>query len=208
MDALDAIKSRVSVRKFESKPIPRPVLFRILDSARWAPSAGNLQSWEFVIVEDASIRKKVADACLKQQWIAEAPTVVVVCADTERSAFTYGERGKYFYSIVDTATAIENLLIAATSEGIGSCAVAGFEDNTLRLAIGLPEAIAPIAVIPLGYAAEKPSHPQRADLSDILHFDRYGNFNPKNIPSSIRAQQAPSPSGKQKKPMGLLGVFR
>lgn len=203
MDALDAIRSRVSVRNFEPRPIPRMTLYRILDAARWAPSAGNLQSWEFLVVTEPEIKAKIASACLSQDWIATAPTLVVVCADTERSALKYGGRGKYFYSVLEVSAAVENILIAATAEDVGSCFVAGFDEPELKRALALPEAVMPIAVVPLGYTSETPHHPQRADLSNSVHFERYGNFEPKKIPADFKGPTRPA--SKQRK--SLLGIF-
>ncbi len=207
MDALEAIRSRISVRKFDPTPLSRQELYKILDAARWAPSAGNLQCWEFILVEEEERKALVAEACLNQGWIAGAPTVVVVCADTERSALRYGERGKYFYSLLETSAAVENMLVAATSQGIGSCFAAGFDEAELARILDLPAAVTPIAVVPLGYPAEdgEHEHPERADLSNSVHFEEYGNYNPKEIPDAFRAPaKKPVKKGKRK---GLLGIF-
>lgn len=176
MDALTAIKARRSIKSFRADRVPIKTIYKLIDAARWAPSAGNLQSWEFILVEDATAKKQLAMAALNQEFISSAPVVIVACADTERSAVKYGVRGKYFYSIVDASAAIENLMIAATSLGLGTCWVGSFNNNIVRDVLGLPEGIAPVAIIPLGFPADEGERSTRTSIGNILHFERFGKF--------------------------------
>lgn len=210
MDALTAIKSRRSIRAFRSESIPIKTIYKLIDAARWAPSAGNLQSWEFVLVEDLTAKKQLASAALSQEFIATAPVIIVACADTERSAVKYGSRGKYFYSIVDVSAAIENLMIAATSLGLGTCWVGSFNNNIVRDTLGLPEGIAPVAIIPVGYPAKEGAVTARTSLGNILHFERFGKFQTIKTGDSDESPASKEQKNKEKdsRGPGLLDIFR
>jgi len=175
MDVFEAIKNRRSVRRYLSDPISDADLKRILDAARWAPSAGNRQPWEFVVVKDLERKRAIAKAALNQMFIAEAPVVLVVGANIERSASRYGSRGATLYCIQDTAAAIMNLMLAAHALGYGTCWIGAFDERKVAEIIGFPEHIRPVAIIPIGRPAERPSPPPRFALEEIVHIEKYGN---------------------------------
>ncbi|MFH0962074.1 MAG: nitroreductase family protein [archaeon] len=208
MDALTAIKSRRSIRSFRSDRVPIKTIYKLIDAARWAPSAGNLQSWEFILVEDATAKKQLAAASLSQEFISTAPVVIVACADTERSAVKYGSRGKYFYSIVDVSAAIENMMIAATSLGLGTCWVGSFNNNIVRDVLGLPEGIAPVAIIPVGYPADDGVRTARTSLGNILHFEKFGKFQTIRTGDSDESPPPKATKSKDSRGPGLLDIFR
>ena len=178
MEVLRAIKERRSVRKFKRKQVNHELVITILDMARWAPSAGNLQPWEFIIVEDKSVQESLVSAALNQDYITDAPVMVVVCADTERSALRFGMRGKHLYSLAETAASVQNMLIAAHALGLGTCWVGAFHEDAVRNILGLPESVVPIGIIPIGWPDEQPKAPPRVDLSHMVHHDRYGHMEP------------------------------
>ncbi|MCL6560259.1 MAG: nitroreductase family protein [Firmicutes bacterium] len=100
--------------------------------------------------------------------MAEAPVVVVVCAEPSRSAQYYGERGRHLYCLQDTAAATQNMLLAATAYGLGSCWVGAFDENQVRDCLGIPPERRPVALIPLGYAAAQlESRPGRRSLEEV-----------------------------------------
>lgn len=168
------VRKRGMVRRFKDKPIEHEHLIKILSNAVRAPSAGHLQPWEFVIVTDNKIKQRLAEAAVKQMFIAEAPVVIVVCADTERSASRYGERGRRFYSIVDTAFASLLILLTARDLSLGACFVGAFDDNKVAEILALPKYVKPIGIIPLGYPAERPPKYKRIDINNLIHLNRYG----------------------------------
>lgn len=94
-DVIAAIIERRSVRRFTDEEVPMATVGRILDAACHAPSAGNLQPWEFYVVKNREMREKLAVAALNQEFVATAPVVIVVCALPELSARRYGDRGRY-----------------------------------------------------------------------------------------------------------------
>ena len=172
MNVLEAIKKRRSVRRFLKEDVSDEALTELLDAMRWAPSAGNLQPWEFVVVRDAEVKKSVADAS-RQDWIAEAPVVVVVCASPDRSSPRYGDRGISLYCLQDTAAATQNLHLAAVEKGLGSCWVGAFDEGGVAQAIGAPRGVRPVAVVPVGRPAETPVPRPRRSLEEIVHRDRF-----------------------------------
>ncbi|RLG76528.1 MAG: nitroreductase family protein, partial [Thermoprotei archaeon] len=103
MDVFEAIKRRRSIRAFKNIDLPEETVEKLIDAARWAPSAGNIQPWEFIVVRNPVTKQKLSEAALNQTFIEEAPVVLVVCADYKRSSAGYGNRGATLYCIQDTA---------------------------------------------------------------------------------------------------------
>jgi nitroreductase len=174
MEFSDLIKKRGMVRRFKDEPIEHEHLIRILSNATRAPSAGHLQPWEFIVVTDHDTKRRLAEAAVKQMFIAEAPIVIVTCADTDRSASRYGERGKRFYSIVDTAFASLLILLTARDLSLGACFVGAFDDGKVTEILALPKHVKPIGIIPIGYPAERPAKYERIDIDELVHLNRYG----------------------------------
>lgn len=175
MELIDAIKSRRSIRKYLDSPVEFEKVGVILEAARNAPSAGNVQDWKFIIVTEFETRKQIADACLQQYWMESAPVHIVVCAQPEKSERFYGERGKTLYSIQNSAAAIENMLLMASDQGLGSCWVSAFDADMLRTTVGIPENVIPQAVITAGYADEVPPSPQKLALENVVFIEKWGN---------------------------------
>lgn len=173
MDVFEAIINRRSVRAFKQDPIPEELLNKVLEVARWAPSAGNLQARDYIIVRDPEIKKKLYEAALSQRFIEEAPLDLVVCANEERSAWKYGERGKELYCLLDAAAAVQNLLLAVHALGLGACWIGAFNDEAVSKILNLPRGVRPIAIIPIGYPNQKPLTPPRMNLKDVVHTNRY-----------------------------------
>lgn len=171
----EIIRSRRSIRKFKRDPVPKEDIKKILTAAIWAPSAGNLQPWEFIIVTSDELKRKIAYAALNQMFIAEAPIVIVVCANIPRSSRIYGSRGATLYCIQDTAAAIQNILLAAWALGYGTCWVGAFDENKVKEILYIPENIRPVAIIPLGKPDESPISPSRRPLDQIVYLNEFGN---------------------------------
>ncbi|HID30822.1 MAG TPA: nitroreductase family protein [Desulfobacterales bacterium] len=163
------IKERRSVRRFKSDPIREEDLQRILDAARWAPSAGNMQPLELIVIKDKAVKQQLARAALNQFFIAEAPLVIVVCANVPRTTRRYGHRGARLYVIQDTAAAAQTIHLAAYSLGYSTCWVGAFDDEEVAKVIRVPDSVKPMAIIPVGKPAEKPSPPPRLPLDEIVH---------------------------------------
>jgi nitroreductase len=173
METLECIKARASVRSFKPEPVSEEAIGKILEAAVNAPSAGNVQDWEFVIVKDSKGKKALSDAAYGQGFLAQAPVVIVVCSDLKGVFSAYGERGKNLYSIQDTAAAAMCLMLAACDLGLGTCWVGAFSEGKVASLLNLPENVRPLAIIPLGYPAGGPKKPARLGLKKAVHSEKY-----------------------------------
>jgi nitroreductase len=173
MDVFETIKGRRSIRAYRDIEVPQEIVEKLIEAARWAPSAGNIQPWEFIIVRNPETKRRLAEAALGQSFIEEAPVVIVVCADEERSARGYGTRGRTLYCIQDTAAAIQNIHLAAYALGLGTCWVGAFKEDEARKILNIPGGVRPVAIIPVGYPAESPSPRSRRPLKEIIHYERF-----------------------------------
>jgi len=174
-EALEAIATRRSIRSFQDKPVSRQLLRLILEAARQAPSAGNCQARDIIVVQNAELRRQLSSAALGQEFIEEAPLVLVVCANPERSGRRYGERGRQLYCILDAAATVENILLAANALDLGACWVGAFRDELVRHILKLPKHLRPIAIIPVGHPAESAEPISRMPLEEFVHIDFYGS---------------------------------
>jgi len=173
MDALQAIRTRRSIRAYKKKKIPDEVLYTIIESARWAPSAGNLQPWRIIVVEGQEKKNILADAADEQDFISKAPVVLVICSDPSGFEKEYGDSAGKFCT-QSTATAIENILVAANSLGVGSAWIGSFAEAKIRKELQIPDSVAIEALIPLGYADERPARKSAIEMSDFTYFETYG----------------------------------
>jgi nitroreductase len=173
MNTLEAINNRRSVRRYLDRPVEFEKITTILDAARKAPTAGNLQDWRFIIVSDRGLIKQVASYSIEQYWIQTAPLLIIVCAVPEKHEMYYGLRGKRLYNIQDCAAAIQNILLASTDLGLGSCWVGAFEEDKLRALFGIPVEVRPQAFVTLGYSDEVPKDRQLVPIENIVYFNRY-----------------------------------
>lgn len=173
METLDCIHSRASVREYKSDPVPDAAISEIIEAATQAPSSGNVQDWEFVIVRTSEGRSALASAAFEQGFVAKAPVVIVVCSDTERISNAYGERGKTLYSVQNTAAAIQNLMLAAWDRGLGTCWVGAFSEDAVRDAVVLPSNARPFAIITLGYPADRQAKPRRKPVDRVMHWETF-----------------------------------
>lgn len=164
MDVFEAIEKRHSVRSFDpARDVPEEMVEELLRCGCQAPSAGNVQPWRFIVVRDAELKRELAAAALGQGFVSDAPVVIVVCTDLASHSLSYGQRGVELYSIQDTAAAIENMLLAATALGLGTCWVGAFREEEAARALQLVKDLRPMALIPVGYATQEGSQPRKMD---------------------------------------------
>jgi len=164
LDALEAIQKRRSVRKYRSTPLSKDLISKLIDAARMAPSAMNLQPWEFIAVTDRETLSKIADATDYGKFISAAPLCIAVfCKDAK-------------YYLEDGSAAVENILIAATALGLGTCWVAGDKKayaNTIGELLAVPSGYKLLALIPAGYPDEPEKARKKRDLSEVLHCGKF-----------------------------------
>ncbi len=173
ISAFEAILERTSIRSYLSSPVEYDKLSAILESATHPPNSGNLQSFRFIVVLDKEKKKELADCTAQPDIINSAPLGIIVCALEERAETYYPEKGK-FWVTQDCAAAIENMLITATSLGLGSCWIGEFDREKVRMLFSIPDGSAPHAIITLGYPDEKPVK-KRDPLETFIYFNKYGN---------------------------------
>jgi nitroreductase len=169
METVECIKTRRSVRKFSDKPVPWDNIATILDCGRMAPSAGNLQSWKFIIVEDKGPKEEIARACVDQLWISNAPYIIVVVSEAEKMKRFYDLRGDRLYSVQSCAAAVQNMLLAAHDLGLGACWVGAFDEEKIKTILSCPAETRPQAVIPIGYSAENPVKPNKFPIEIVAY---------------------------------------
>ncbi len=164
MEALEAIRTRRSVRSFTAKPVPREVIEKIVDGARLAPSANNIQPWEFVIVTDQATRERIASVTDYGRFIADAPVCIAVfCEDTK-------------YYLEDGCAATENILIGAHALGLSSCWVAGdkkdYAEEINRL-LEVPDSYKLVSLLAIGYSNVRASAYGKRELSAVIHWEKF-----------------------------------
>jgi nitroreductase len=164
MDAMEALRTRQSIRSFLDKPVARELIEEIVDAGRLAATARNVQPWEFVVVTDPEMRRQIADISDYGKFIAEAPVcIVVLCED-----------GKYY--LEDGSAATENILVAAHALGLGACWVAGdkkpYAGKIVEI-VGGPGSMRLVASVAVGYPAESPGRASKRSLKEVLHWEKY-----------------------------------
>jgi nitroreductase len=169
MDFYDVIRTRRSIRKYRQTPVEQAKLDRVLEAARLAPSAANLQPWHFILIRDARTRQNLRDA-YGRDWFVGAPVIICACAEPGKA---WVRRDGKNYADVDVTIAFEHLVLAAAAEGLGTCWIGAFDPVKLKMILGLPDGIEPLAMTPLGYPDDTPRPASRKSMSEILRFDKW-----------------------------------
>ena len=165
MDIYALIKVRRSVRAYQDKPIPDEVLNRLLEAARWAPSARNLQPWKFIVVKAADLRQALGHAANEQMFVAQAP-VVIAAVSTEPDRVMSCDVPTY---PVDCSIALDHLTLAAVAEGLGTCWIGAFSQDQVREILMVPDTQKVALLMPVGYPAdEAPSDRTRKPLDELV----------------------------------------
>jgi len=173
LDFFEAIKKKKSVRSYVLSTVPSEKLRKVLEAARLAPSAGNVQPWRFIVVIDSDKRRKIAKGCRYGRFLAESPVVIVGCGD---------QKASLRWHAIDTSIAMENLVLAATGEGLGTCWIGVFNEEEIREMLKIPSHLKIVALLALGYPTGKPDiwakvahliRPKRK-LEKIAYLEEYG----------------------------------
>jgi nitroreductase len=172
MEAFEAIRRRKSVRAYASTPVEGKKLEKILEAARLAPSAENIQPWYFIVVTDRGKRKQIAGSGIFSGFLEESPVVIVGCGDCKASPKWYA---------IDVAIAMQNMVIAATAEGLGTCWIGSFDEGQVRRLLKIPERFRVVALLTVGYPREKFDltgkivhlFRRKKSLDDIVGFEEY-----------------------------------
>jgi len=168
MAVLDAIKKRYSCRSYLDKPIEQNKLDEILEAARLAPSAKNLQDWRFVIVTDKGKKRQLAEAANNQKFFENAGAIIVACSvssDIMRCGQPIGP--------IDIAIALEHIALQASSLGLATCWIGSFYPEKVRPILGIPDDVTVMELMALGYPADKPPVPNRQPLNKIACYEKW-----------------------------------
>lgn len=169
MDFSEVLRNRRSVRRYETRPVPRENVSRLIEAAEAAPSAGNLRARKYVVITRKEIAKALAVAAYGQSQVEGAPLLIVVCADVDRSSSRYGDRGSLF-AIQDADAAVMCLLLAAHDTGLGACWIGAFDDQIVREILSLEEHVLPVAIISVGWPAESPRAPPGRRTEEMVRW--------------------------------------
>lgn len=165
MTVREAIETRSSVRAWKDEPIPPETLKRVMEAARLAPSARNLQEWRFVVVTDPDLRARLGEAANGQKFVGEAPAVIVGCAETDKRLMHCGQPAY----LIDVSIAMDHITLAAVEEGLGTCWVGAFDPDRVRAILGIPSEVEIVELMPIGFPAKSgTSSKRRLDYGEIV----------------------------------------
>lgn len=168
MEFYDVLKNRHSIRAFQDKEVEKEKMDKILAAATLAPSAGNLQAYKLYTVQSKGKREELAIAASDQYFISEAPLALIFCADQKHSAMKYDERGAELYAVQDATIAAAYAQLAATAEGLSSVWVGTFDPLEVSRILNLNSYVVPVAILPIGYAAEQPKPHERRGMNEVV----------------------------------------
>jgi len=170
MDVYEAIELRKSVRAFLDKSVEKEKLDRVLEAGRAAPSARNAQEWRFLVVQDEEKRKQLVEAANGQQFVGEAPVVIVCCGVSQGRNMRCGHDPV----LIDVAIAMDHMTLAAAAEGLGTCWVGSFYPEKVRKLLGIPEEIVIVELLPLGYPRDPgKTAKSRLSIDEIVKYDQW-----------------------------------
>jgi len=190
MEVLEAIRTRRSIRRYKPTQVDDETIERILEAARWAPSWANTQCWRFIVVRDINLKDSLADTLVTVgerpnraiEAIKQAPVLIVACAELGKSGYYFREPGgpvtdKGDWYMFDVALAMQNLVLAAHSLGLGTVHVGAFDAKKVATILGVPSGFCVVEMTPLGFPDDEPEVKpgKRKELSGIVSHDKF-NF--------------------------------
>jgi nitroreductase len=178
MHVFEAVMNRLAVRKYEKKDVEDKILGVMLHLATYANTPGNSQEWIFIVTRDEELKTKLAKAALNQEWVKDAPVDIILCADLQKTALKFGERGERLYAVESVASAAMVMMLAATELGVGTSWVAAIDEEKVKGLLNLPANVRPIGIMTVGYPAEEPEKLKRIDFDNLTYVNEYGKKYP------------------------------
>jgi len=181
MELFECIHKRRSIREFLDKPVSEDDLYAIMEAGTAAPSAGNMQAREFILVRTRdSIEKAVAATDAggtsrggenTQKWISKAAVIVIICYEEKRMAARYGDKGRSLMTKLDCMGVAENMMLAITALGLGTTCVIGFHTDKLKKNLQIPPELTPLLMLPIGWPAEEKADVFRISVNDLIRME-------------------------------------
>ncbi len=179
MDTIQAIKSRRSIRQYKDTPLTDEQLMTLLEAVQWAPSWANVQCWEIIVVRDPEVKEKLAATLSpgnpSTEAVKKAPVVIVGCAKKGQAGYYKGQAltSKGDWLMYDLGLAMENLVLAAQSLGLGTVHIGAFNIEAAEQVLGVPEGVTVVAMTPVGVPAAESRAPKRRAIEEFVHYDKY-----------------------------------
>jgi len=168
MAVIDAIRRRYSCRAYLDKSIEQDKLDCVLEAARLAPSARNMQDWRFVVVTDPDTKRKVATATNRPEVFEKAGAIIAACSNSD-----YVMRCGQAIGPIDVAIALEHISLQAADLGLGTCWIGSFDADKVRQILGIPDDINIVELMALGYPAGSKPEPTREPIEKIVCYDTW-----------------------------------
>lgn len=169
---LALLKGRRSIRRYRPDPVPDELLEQVLTAGQWAASASNRQPWAFVVVRDKALRRAVAQHAayyfLRWAHVEEAPVLIVLCGNRRNPVYR-----QFLHE--DIGLAGGQMMLQAHALKLGTCWLGGVDREAIGEVLKLPADLEVVGLLTLGYPAEDPPPPARKPLSEIVHYEVYGN---------------------------------
>ncbi len=169
MEFSEVIKNRYSVRAYKAVPVEEAKLQKILEAARLAPTACNLQPFKFIVIHTAG-REEDLKRVYRGSWFSKAPIIICACA---MEAECWRRADGKSYAAIDLAIAVDHLVLAATDLGLGTCWVGAFDVKAAREMLKLPQDVEPVIFIPLGYPDDQPGAKHRKPIEELVRYEHY-----------------------------------
>ena len=174
---MELIEKRRSIRKYRDAPVDNDLILKLIRSASLAPSGSNTQPWHFIIVDNDDLKEKIAKVSHNQNWMLSAPVFIICVADIrsrikDEENISLDENSASFelkQIIRDTAISIQQLVLEAVDNGLGTCWVAWYKQNELRPILGIPDDKFVVGIVTVGYADESPKQRPRKNIEELIH---------------------------------------
>jgi nitroreductase len=168
-DIFQIMEKRQSVRHYSSRPVEEKKLIAVLNAARISPSAKNRQQRKFIVIRNPETRKQLIEAARGQEWVGQAPVIIVCCGLDPEYRMTCGQPG----DVIDVSIAIDHMTLAATALGLGTCWIGAFYQDQVKKIIGIPDHVQVVQLLVIGYPAGTEPRTPRKDLDDLVFYEKW-----------------------------------
>ncbi|MDD5772314.1 MAG: nitroreductase family protein [bacterium] len=166
MNFHELVKHRYSVRSYKSQPVEENKLEKILEAARFAPTAANFQAFRLIVIKTEH-NKQGLRRIYDRDWFVQAPILICACGIPSKS---WVRKDGKNYNDVDVAIVMDHLILAATEEGLGTCWIGAFDPIAAKEVLALPKEFEPVAFTPLGYPNDQPNDKKRKSMAEIVNY--------------------------------------